>query len=104
MAGLVPAIYVLPCGTENVDARHKAGHDECVVSTFATHSFAIPPPNPREVFQNIAPSEIRGRRKCRGRAAPAVSCAICTKESAHEHTGSAEAPRHSLRNGFTAYN
>ncbi len=27
----------------------------------------------------------------------------CTKESAHEHTGSAEAIRHSLRNGFTAY-
>ncbi len=25
------------------------------------------------------------------------------KESAHEHTGSAEAIRHSLRNGFTAY-
>ena len=27
----------------------------------------------------------------------------CSKESAHEHTGSAEAIRHSLRNGFTAY-
>ena len=27
----------------------------------------------------------------------------CTKKSAHEHTGSAEAIRHSLRNGFTAY-
>jgi len=25
------------------------------------------------------------------------------KECAHEHTGSAEAIRHSLRNGFTAY-
>src|SRR4030081_2505787 len=25
-------------------------------------------------------------------------------ENAHEHTGSAEALRHSLRNGFTAYN
>ena len=25
-------------------------------------------------------------------------------ENAHEHTGSAEAIRHSLRNGFTAYN
>ncbi len=38
------------------------------------------------------------------RAAPAVSRAICTKESAHEHTGSAESIRPSLRNGFTAYN
>jgi hypothetical protein len=36
-------------------------------------------------------------------AAPAVSCAVCTKKCAHEHTGSAEAIRHSLRNGFTAY-
>src|SRR6202047_782160 len=28
---------------------------------------------------------------------------ICAKENAHQHTGSAEALRHSLRNGFTAY-
>jgi len=28
MAGLVPAIHVLLRGTQNVDARHKAGHDE----------------------------------------------------------------------------
>src|SRR6476660_1749369 len=45
----------------------------------------------------------RGRREDRVRAAPAVSCARCTKESAHEHTGSAEAIRPSLRSGFTAY-
>jgi hypothetical protein len=38
------------------------------------------------------------------RAAPAVSCANMHKKNAHEHTGSAEAIRHSLRNGFTAYN
>jgi len=37
------------------------------------------------------------------RAAPAVSRAIAHKRCAHEHTGSAEAIRHSLRNGFTAY-
>jgi hypothetical protein len=37
------------------------------------------------------------------RAAPAVSRAICAMENAHEHTGSAEASRPSLRNGFTAY-
>jgi hypothetical protein len=30
MAGLVPAIHVLPCRHEkkDVDARHKAGHDD----------------------------------------------------------------------------
>jgi len=28
MAGLVPAIHVFPgCGTKDVDAGHKAGHD-----------------------------------------------------------------------------
>jgi len=27
MAGLVPAIHVLPAMPEDVDARHKAGHD-----------------------------------------------------------------------------
>jgi hypothetical protein len=28
MAGLVPAIHVLGKDSEDVDARHKAGHDE----------------------------------------------------------------------------
>jgi hypothetical protein len=37
------------------------------------------------------------------RAAPAVSRAKAEKKDAHEHTGSAEAVRPSLRNGFTAY-
>jgi len=27
MAGLVPAIHVLPLATKNVDARDKPGHD-----------------------------------------------------------------------------
>jgi hypothetical protein len=27
MAGLVPAIHVLPRGKKDVDARHEAGHD-----------------------------------------------------------------------------
>ena len=44
-----------------------------------------------------------GRREDRVRAAPAVSCAMCTKKCAHEHTGPAESIRPSLRNGFTAY-
>jgi len=46
----------------------------------------------------------RGRREDRVRAAPAVSCATCTRKCAHEHTGPAGASRPSLRNGFTAYN
>src|ERR1700730_4447462 len=44
-----------------------------------------------------------GSRECRMRAAPAVSCAKQCEKNAHEHTGSAEAIRHSLRNGLTAY-
>src|ERR1700743_1400275 len=45
----------------------------------------------------------RGRREDRVHAAPAVSCATMCKRNAHEHTGSAEAIRPSLRSGFTAY-
>ena len=45
----------------------------------------------------------RGRREDRVRAAPAISRAKAENKGAHEHTGSAEAVRPSLRNGFTAY-
>ena len=38
------------------------------------------------------------------RAAPAVSRANAHGKNAHEHTGSAESIRPSLRSGFTAYN
>src|SRR5206468_7968581 len=49
------------------------------------------------------PLEIRGRRECRMRAAPAVSCAMVEVVRARAYRA-AEAIRHSLRNGFTAYN
>jgi hypothetical protein len=55
------------------------------------------------VMQNPCPSENRGRRECRVRAAPAVSRAKVHERSAHEHTGSAETLRHPPRNGFTTY-
>jgi hypothetical protein len=55
-----------------------------------------------EVFKIIRP-KMRGRREDRVRAAPAVSRAIVQNKNAHEHTGSAESIRPSLRNGFTAY-
>jgi hypothetical protein len=44
----------------------------------------------RPSFAKSLPSKGRGRREDRVRAAPAVSCAMCTKKGAHEHTGSAE--------------
>ena len=55
-------------------------------------------------LRRFHPQETRGRRESRVRAAPAVSRAIIIGKNAHEHTGSAEAVRPSLRNGFTAYN
>jgi hypothetical protein len=51
----------------------------------------------------FSPLRIRGRRESRVRAAPAVSCAKLCIKNAHEHTGSAETLRPSLRNGLTAY-
>ena len=57
----------------------------------------------RPSFANSFAPKKRGRREDRVRAAPAVPCAKVAKKNAHEHTGSAEAVRPSLRNGFTAY-
>jgi hypothetical protein len=58
----------------------------------------------RPRLASVSPSlETRGRREGRVRAAPAVSCAKGVGKNAHEHTGSAESIRPSLRNGFTAY-
>jgi hypothetical protein len=67
------------------------------------HSFAISPRIPREFCFELPSLEKRGSGECRMHAAPAVSCAKVVRRNAHEHTGSAEALRHSLRNGFTAY-
>src|SRR5439155_15709866 len=49
------------------------------------------------------PPEIRGRRECRMHAAPAIPCANCRKLRTRAYRA-AEAIRHSLRSGFTAYN
>ena len=56
-----------------------------------------------ELFHQPFALKSRERRECRVLAAPAVSCAMCTRKCAHEHTGTAGAARHSLRSGFTAY-
>src|SRR5690348_10718639 len=67
------------------------------------YSFAFSRRKASEALMNFPPSS-RGRREDRVRAAPAVSRALVQQECAHEHTGSAESIRPSLRNGFTAYN
>jgi hypothetical protein len=74
----------------------------CGPSVLIKHTSAFP----RRVWPGLCKSfrpKKRGRRECRVLAAPAVSCAKCTKESAHEHTGTVGAFRHSPHNGFTAY-
>src|SRR6202012_4126178 len=57
-----------------------------------------------ELYKIVGPQDQEGAGKDRVRAAPAVSCAMCIKKNAaHEHTGSAETLRPSLRNGLTTY-
>src|ERR1700743_1318798 len=72
-----------------------------------------------EFFKNLRPLQTEGatRPSREGAARPSTEGAgktgsalhpqsrvqMCSKEHAHEHTGSAEAVRPSLRNGFTAY-
>jgi len=56
----------------------------------AEHDFMISRHELPEICIFVGPLENRGRREDRVRAAPAVSCAMCTKEHAHEHTGPAE--------------
>jgi hypothetical protein len=67
------------------------------------HSFTFSRRDAPGVLQENLALENRGRREDRVRAAPAVSRAMRIKKAAHEHTGSAENTRPSLRNGFTAY-
>jgi hypothetical protein len=85
----------------------RAPRNDVVRSRFTFQTADTRPPSRGaggpEVCMNVCPLDRRGSRECRVRAAPAVSCARCTKENAHEHTGSAETLRHSPRNGFTAY-
>ena len=75
---------------------HKAGDDdEC--------AFAISRRIAPEVCKFVGPLE---RQRAQGR--PGARCTRglacnCARERAHEHTGSAETLRPSLRNGFTAY-
>jgi hypothetical protein len=90
------------------EARQRGSHlpseRKCVRPGMTDHAWAlILAAAKRPSFAKSLPSKDRGRREDRVRAAPAVSCAMCTKKCAHEHTGSAESIRPSLRNGFTAY-
>ena len=84
------------------DDEPRNGLSDTYCSNSRTHAFRSRGAMRPRFAGTFVPLEIRGRREDRVRAAPAVSCARC-RRSAHEHTGSAENIRHSLRNGFTAY-
>ena len=111
---LKPALAVIPCeggGSSTLrllDSITAASgildHPHSRVMT-TEYGFAISRRDPRPRFASDVLSLPRngGCRECRVLAAPAVSCAMSAKECAHEHTGTAEAVRHSLRNGLTAY-
>jgi hypothetical protein len=68
-----------------------------------SRTFAFPRRDAPGLCPRHCPSTTRGRRESRVRAAPAVSRAKGTRKCAHEHTGSAEAIRPSLRNGFNGF-
>jgi hypothetical protein len=91
------------------EAKQSSFLSCCAMDCFAAlamtgkHTFTIPRrDSPGFCRSSPALLEKRGRRESRVRAAPAVSRARRVK-SAHEHTGSAEAVRPSLRNGFNGF-
>jgi hypothetical protein len=95
--GLLVACSIGVCG--GAAAAPPAGYTIDEQFTKKSPDGAIAPGSCKKTF---APKR-RGRREDRVHAAPEVSCAIRTKENAHEHTGSAEASRPSLRDGVTVY-
>jgi hypothetical protein len=89
------------------ESRASLGRDDVRRSSHKSSTDMTPrsrgASRPKSCVSFVPPSKQRGRREDRVRAAPAVSCAKCANKSAHEHTGSAETLRPSLRSGFTAY-
>src|SRR6266851_1925488 len=67
------------------------------------------PSRSRRIFRASFALHFRLLINQRAQGTPDARCTrglVCkyAQKNAHEHTGSAEAIRHSLRNGFTAYN
>jgi hypothetical protein len=73
-----------------------------VVRIFKTRLRDLAARGARGLASIVRASDIRGRRECRARDAPAASRAMkkAHERSHHGHTGTT---RHSPRNGFTAY-
>jgi hypothetical protein len=118
LLGLVTGI------SETVIASHRVGAERRPMTGSAKQSI-VPHKGRMDCFASLAMTMIDRRPRSRGairpsyaqksranqraRGMPDARCTrrpVCKKveENAHEHTGSAESIRHSLRNGFTAYN
>jgi len=54
MAGLVPAIHVFVSRKQDVDARHKAGHDECIGYCRRTLEFQLNTPTIAPIRQVVS--------------------------------------------------
>ena len=67
------------------------------------YSFAISRLSSPEVCVTFRPHEAEGAGKAGCALHPRSRVQLLLVKNAHEHTGSAEAVRPSLRNGFTAY-
>jgi len=84
--------------------------DSLMRATITKHNFVFSRRDAPEFCKFIRP-KIRGRRRPSREGAGKTGCALHPRsrvpmhkaKNAHEHTGSAEAVRPSLRNGFTAY-
>src|SRR6202163_1684020 len=83
-------------------SRDPVARNDGSRATASTNTFALAALCARGLLK-------KSRANQRARGMPDARCTrglACKtgNENAHEHTGSAEAIRHSLRNGFTAYN
>src|SRR3979409_882005 len=59
MAGLVPAIHALLLKRQDVDARHRAGHDGARGSTRLEHARElVPTPNEPDSILRVEPPEL----------------------------------------------
>jgi hypothetical protein len=85
------------CGVSDTVAR-RIGH----VGRFQTQLYPRGADSARG-FAKGSPSTSEGAGNAGCALHPRSRVQNCTRKNAHEHTGSAETLRHSLRDGFTAY-
>ena len=98
------------------DFRRMGGAERCpspcasaLMGIAALHPSCDMPSRSRDADRprfasSFAPRNLRAQGRPGAHCTRGLACKCALRERAHEHTGSAEAVRPSLRNGFTAYN